>query len=220
MSVVKAKNIDWSQYDFLDIGCSKGSSISYAANRFRANKGLGVDIDPKKCFYAGKNHDVVYLDAVKLEGNNVVKFVTMIQMLEHLENITKAKNLIKRASELATDFIFIQIPSFEDEFYLKNLGFKLYWQDWTGHTLHARLFDYLKVFRELGLDDYYIEPIKPLKNSMHQAVIPSTAKTNSLDYDQKEHGYKPNVDFTYLIFQHIEIYIWLDPTIDKRRIIT
>ena len=78
--------IDKHDYDSIDFGCSKGTSIDYAMSAFGAENMLGIDIDPKKvdaCIRRGYSAIVGDLTSFPTL-NRKVKFSQLSHFLEHM----------------------------------------------------------------------------------------------------------------------------------------
>jgi SAM-dependent methyltransferase len=205
--------VKWSRYEFLDFGCSKGSSLDFARRRFRARgAGLGVEIDPRKVAQAlEKGFDVVEGDLHALRGKRCVRFVSMVQFLEHLPELGEVERVIAKAAELATDFLYIHHPSFDAENLLLSQGLRLYYHHWAGHTAHVRSAQFFEIFERLGLLQYCVRPQKPIFDSSHASILPSTAPIDQHEYDPHLHGPKPLLGFPEPIYQYLELFVALRP---------
>jgi len=204
--------VDLSRYDFVDFGCSKGGSLRFAKRRFRAKAGLGVDIDPAKIAQALESgFDVVQGDLHALRGKNSVRFVSMMQFLEHLPELAEVERVVAKAANLASDFLYIHHPSFDDEHLLLAQGLRLYFQHWSGHTAHVRSTHFFEIFERLGLLQYHVRALKPVFDSSHPAILPSSAPIDQHEYDPNLHGPKPQLGFPQPIHQHLEFFVALRP---------
>jgi SAM-dependent methyltransferase len=200
--------IDWGAYDFLDVGCSSGGSLEHCARRFGARRGLGVDLSEEKVAAArARGLHAVRGDVRDLRGAGLVRFVSMMQFLEHLPDLDSVRAILARSAELATDFLYVHHPSFDDEHFLLSQGLRLYYHDWSGHRCHALTTDLLALFESLGLRRYFVRPLKPVFDSGHPAVIPATADRDQHEYDAARHGPKPAVRFGKPVFQHVEFFV-------------
>lgn len=203
-------DVDLSHYDFLDFGCSTGGSLTHCRKRFKAGAGLGVDIDPAKIREALANGlDALVADPHGLRGTKLVRFVSMMQFLEHLPSLKEVERAIAKAAELATDFLYIHHPSFEDEHFLLSQGLRLYYHDWHGHRTHVMWSDFSRIFERLDLLQYHVRPILPIRDSRSPVVIPSGAPRDQHEYDASRHGPKRFVRFPVPVFQHLEIFVAL-----------
>ena len=180
-SVPTLREVDWTLFDFIDLGCSKGGSLRFCRKRFDARRGLGVDIKPAKVQQTlDAGFDAVLADATKLDVEDAVRFVSMMDFLEHLPGLDVVEASLERAARVATDFIFIRHPSFEGEGLLENLGLRQYWWHWTGHTAHPQVADYCTMFERLGLSQYTILYREPIRDSDHPSVLPVEAPIDQL----------------------------------------
>jgi SAM-dependent methyltransferase len=210
-----ARESDWpdlSGVDFLDLGCSRGGSIAYCRKRFGAGVGVGVDNDPRKVEEAkAAGVRAVVADARTLRLPNEVRFVSMMQFLEHLPDLSAVESVISSACETASDFIFIHHPSFEGEEYLQALGLRQYWWHWRGHPAHVQVSDYCRMFDRIGAHQYMIRYIHPIESSDHPSILPSSAPIDQFDYDATKHAIKPSVRFLRPVWRFQEIFIATRP---------
>src|SRR3989344_3350768 len=140
-----------SGYDFLDLGCKTGGSIEWCQQRY-GGKGLGVDMNKDFVNKARSNgHDAMVGDVLKLDfPKNSFRYISMLDFLEHLPNEAAVKQTLENCKKWARDFFFIHHPSFEDVEYLKKLGLKIDWTDWSGHTSGFLAKDFKGILRDLG----------------------------------------------------------------------
>lgn len=202
--------VNWADYDFLDFGCSEGGSIRFCQKRFSAQRGLGVDLNPAKIELArAAGVDAVIADATKLPKSACVRFVAMMDFLEHLPNLEMVGTAIAAAAAVATDFLFIRHPSFEGEAYLSALGLRQYWWHWSGHTSHIHVSDYCTIFEQLGLRQYVIKYRDPVLDSSHPSVLTSDMPINQGGYDPELHASKPFVTFDEPVWRAQDIFVAL-----------
>lgn len=214
---------DLAQYDFLDLGCKNGGSIGYCAKRFRTGreksdyaKGIGIDINPESVAQArAAGFDAIRQDILKLEIDHKFKFVTALDFLEHLPDFNEVEKMLKKMSELATDFLFIRHPSFDDVEYLKSFGLKITWTDWVGHTAMMKTYDLINMFNRLGLKQYCFIYKGDLVDSKNEFVVPLNAPVDSTRYS-KELGRKKLIKFEKKVYSQIDIFVALRPIEPKR----
>lgn len=200
-------DVDITSYDFLDLGCGIGGSLESAAHRF-GGRGLGVDNDPDKVREAqAAGRSVVLGDITALQIEQEVAFVSLDNVLEHLPSLDAVRATLDNAARAATDFIYIRHPSFEDEWYLRHLGLKQYWTDWSGHPMHLTLSDLAWLLRELELGRWEVSPVWLARDSNHPTVVPASAPRNSQKYDQELHGDKPSTAFERRVWYAFDIII-------------
>jgi hypothetical protein len=133
----------------------------------------------------------------------------MCDFLEHLPDYKAVKEVIQIAGESATDFIYIRHPSFEDEAYLRAIGLKQYWQDWSGHPSHLLLADLAEMLTDAGVKSLDIKFVKPIWDSTDSTILPIGAPKNQSHYDDKLHGSKALVKFAKPVHRAIYITAYL-----------
>lgn len=184
-----------SLYDFFDFGAGDGASLQRCEKLF-GGRGLGIDNDPNKVALATeRGADVVLGDITKLPRRKMVRYVCMDNFLEHLPDYSTAHEMLSVAAAVAVEFLYIVHPSFEDEAYLRELGLKQFWQDWTGHTSHLLVSDLTSMLNEIGGQPLTLEYVNPRWDSTDSSILPSSARPDSHHYDFGMHGPKPYVSF-------------------------
>ena len=215
------ETVDWDRYDFIDLGSSKGGSIKFCQKRFGGGRGLGVDNDPGKVATARESGvEVVLGDATRLPPESSVRFVSMIDFLEHLPDLQVVEDVIASAAGAASDFLFIRHPSFEGEGYLETLGVRQYWWDWKGHPVHPRVSDYCEILDRLGLRQYVIRYHERVRDSGHPSILALETPANQGPFDPRRHPPKPDVRFAMPIWRSQDIFVALrafDPAGDEWR---
>lgn len=202
--------VDWSQFDFIDLGCSNGGSIHFCQKRLGAGRGLGIDLDVEKVRQAqAAGFDAVVADARNLPPSVRVRFVSMMDFLEHLPDLAVAEAVIEAAARVASDFLFIRHPSFEGEAYLSALGLRQYWWHWTGHTAHIRVSDFCDIFERLGLGQYAVRYREPIWDSSHPTILTADMPKNQRLYDPDRHAPKPFVRFKEPVWRSQFIFVAL-----------
>lgn len=196
------------KYDFLDLGSKYGGSILYCEEVFHAHKGLGVDMRPRVVKEAHKRgFDVIEADILEYEPTQKFRFVSMLDFLEHLNSKDDALSILEKSRELASDFLFIRHPSFEDQHYLAELGLKFTWHDWKDHTNPLLISDFAEIFDQLGLNQYAIRYRMPIDNSNSKFVVPLSAPQDTLEYDKVKHGDKQKIKFSRTLFGQLDIFV-------------
>jgi hypothetical protein len=201
---------DLSAYDYLDLGSGDGGSLAVGAQRFGGHRGLGVDMDERKIAGAADaGFEVAYGDATRLEVTGAVRFATMMDFLEHVPSLADVERVIASAASAATDFLFIYHPSFEGEAYLRMLGLRQYWWDWTGHKSHVCIADYCAMFERLGLRQYMVRYVEPIIDSTHSSILRLDEPKNQHAYDASVHRARPLVAFEQPVWRAQEIFVAL-----------
>lgn len=207
----KFQGYNLNDFDFLDLGSGTGESITYCEKKLNAQAGLGIDIKESKVESARENGIPTILgNILEMDVPHRFRFVSMMDFLEHLPSKDDSKKMIKRAAEIATDFLFIRHPSFEDLDYLKELGLKVTWYDWKGHTSLMTVADYCLTFAELGIRTYCMNFRKPIEDSSDKFIVPYDAPIDTVAYDSKL-GEKPKIKFPKPLYGQIDIFVALRP---------
>ncbi|MGP0565578.1 MULTISPECIES: class I SAM-dependent methyltransferase [unclassified Nitrospina] len=199
--------IDLSQYDFLDFGCSAGASLRNEL--FGGKRGLGLDSNPDKVEKArAEGVEAEVADITKLNPKELgkVRFVKMVHFLEHLPGRQAARDCIKSACQLAREFVFIRQPYFDADGYLFSLGLKLYWSDWNGHPYNMTSLDLHNMLSRLqkhtSLITRFIIFFKyEIKDSSATFLHPISSPGDQHHWDSEVHDPKPEVEFTFPVFR-------------------
>lgn len=206
---------DKHDYDSIDFGCSKGTSIDYAMSAFGAENMLGIDIDPKKvdaCIRRGYSAIVGDLTSFPTL-NRKVKFSQLSHFLEHI-TFKQAEACIKSAVEVSEAFVYIQQPYFDADPQLFLKGLKLYWSDWRGHPNRMTSLQFHNILQGLKnrslIDSFVILASKPIKNSDDKAIHSINSEIDSLNWDPKIHPYKPKIKFKFPVYYEIKVIISLN----------
>jgi hypothetical protein len=176
--------------------------------RFGARRGLGIDLSESKVAEArARGFEAVEGDVRHLGARGAVRFVSMMDALEHLPSLEAAEDTIARAARAARDFLFIFHPSFEGEGAVEQHGLRQYWWHWTGHPTHLRVDDFRQMFGRLGFSDHLIRFVQPIHDSSHPTLIPLGLPKNQGPYDEREHPDKPFVRFSPPLWRAQEIFV-------------
>ncbi|MDE0442167.1 MAG: class I SAM-dependent methyltransferase [Gammaproteobacteria bacterium] len=196
MAVTEPTESSLGDYDFLDIGSSKGGSIDFAKNQLGGKRGLGVDINPANIEHLRRRgYDCLLGDITEMTfPAKSVRFAVMNHVLEHLP-LHKVYKAVHCAKTVATDFIYIRGPYFDSDAYLRRHGLKFYWSDWHGHTCHVTTSLLRAVLRRLQLEDFLILGRTPVNDSLDDSIHPLDSPIDQHQYDPREHPPKPTVGF-------------------------
>lgn len=198
-------DVDLTAYDFLDFGAGAGNSL-LRCKRLFGGRGLGIEINTTKIEEAQKlGREIVYGDILALPDAECVSYVSMDNFLEHLPDADTAQRMVKVAGRVASDFIYIVHPSFEDEAYLRALGFKQYWQDWTGHPTHLLLSELVTMLRQGGARHLEIDYSGEAWDSSDPSILPDSAPKDQHHYERSKHGPKQVVPFAKPVYRQIRI---------------
>lgn len=204
--------VDLRAYDFLDFGAGVGRSLDFCTERLGGRRGLGIEINEDKVRKAQDlGREVVLGDILALPDDCRVRFVSMMDFLEHLRTPKKVERILDVAVRCAEDFLFIRHPSFEDEAYLGELGLRQYWHDWGGHPSHLLLSDFARILDKLGVHAWSVRFRKPIRSSDDPTIIPLGAPRNQLAYDPETCGPKPSIEFAKPVHRMLDILVCLSP---------
>jgi hypothetical protein len=202
--------VEWSSYDFIDLGCSSGGSIKHCMKRFEVERGIGIDLDPRKVASTQEaGYDAVVADASSLSIDRQVSFVSALDFFEHLPDLVTVERILGAAARSARDFLFIRHPSFEGQEQVEALGLRQYWWHWHGHTAHVRVADYCSMFDRLGLGQYMIRYVERIESSSHPSLIPTSMPIDQTADDAAEITEKPRVGFSPPLWRHQDIFVAL-----------
>jgi SAM-dependent methyltransferase len=202
--------VDWREVDFVDLGCSSGGSIAHCTKRFDAPRGIGIDIDPKKVAKTKRaGFDAILADARLLDLDRQVRFISMLDFLEHLPDLSVVEEIIGAAARSASDFIYIKHPSFEGEGQIEQFGVRQYWWDWHGHTSHIRVADYCSIFERLGLRQYMIRFVERIADSQHPSVVSTESPMDLSGTDASQITIEEFIEFSPPLWRRQDIFIAL-----------
>lgn len=204
-------DIDWAGVDFIDFGSGIGGSLASAESRI-GGVGVGIEQRPNKVEQARANgRNVVLGDIFALPEDVTVRYVTIDNVLEHLPSMAHVERALGSAAGVAQEFIYIRHPSFEDESYLRQLGLKQYWADWTDHATHILLADFAKMCHRLGAAGWLLHPVQVAQHSDDPTIIPLESAPDQHQYDAVLHGPKPRVTFDRPVYYAWDLVILLNP---------
>ena len=201
-------------YDFLDFGAWKGGSIDFGKKHLGGQHGLGIDINPAN---VQKMRDAGYgcMEANALELDlppKSVRFVSMIDFLEHLRDLDAVAKAISVAAGVASQFLYIGGPYFDADSCLEQRGLKFYWSDWPHvHPCHLTVAQLGETLAALGLSDYLIFGRRPVLGSDDPSIHPLASPPHQHDYDPNQHPEKPSIAFDPPLYRAIVCIVRLQP---------
>jgi len=171
--------------DFIDFGCGIGGSIEWAKAKFGGETHLGIDNRINEIQIAtSKGFNVIFGDITSEEIKlPQCRYITMLHFLEHLKNEQQVEKIIEKAMKLANEFIYIKVPFFDATEYLKNLGFRLTWTNWIGHTTNVTAEMLKKIINKFSIQAE-IGYLQPILNSKSNEIIPVDAPVDTIVYNE------------------------------------
>lgn len=200
-------------YGFLDFGCSNGLSLKFGESKLGGRNGLGVDVDLTKLEAAKRaGFNVAAGDLTeKTQFEGTVSFCLMSHFLEHLPSLKAVRNCIETAITVADQFIFIRQPWFDSDGNLFQMGLKLYWSDWTGHTSHissSQFYSILAPYLESNdIVRFIIAGSSRIRDSSHSAIHSISAPRDQHQYDEAKHGHKDVLSFPFKVYKEIVVVV-------------
>lgn len=206
-----AQELQSGRYASIDLGCGKGGSIRYLESKFALGPGFGVDFNKKTLRLACEaGVPVTYADLTQITlPLKCVRFVSMMDFLEHLPHLDAAREVLRHAASASRDFLYIRHPSFEHMSYLRELGFRISWSYWPVHTNMMLLDHYHQLFSEFGWRNYTVIPRKKFTDSSQKCILPLSAPFNTKFYDPETLEKKIEMKFDRPLFEQFDIFVRL-----------
>lgn len=200
------------EYDFLDVSLATDGAPSYCSEVF-GGRGLCVSNNQGIVERVrARGHDAIFTDLFEIDfPDGSVGYVSMMDCLNLLPGLDAVKTLLASAARWGRDFIFVRMPSYEDEAYLRELGLKQFWYAWSRYPMHPRLDQLTAILQSLHLEQYHISMRQPATSSETSSLLPIDAPPDQGDYDPALHGPKPSLTFERLVYGQIDIFIALRP---------
>ncbi len=202
------KYIDDLAIDFFDFGCSHGGAIQWIM-KHTGKRGLGFDLDKKKLRLADEAGLLcTNTDILEIQGENLVPFVSIFHLLEHLYSRPEAYAFIDKACSVSRDNVIIEQPFFDADQLLFADGFKTYYSHWGGHRNHMTTTDLFYHLRDLKgnnvIRDFTLGYKLPILSSDDKKIHSLESPFNSLEFDAEKHPpKKEHYTFPYRVYYEI-----------------
>lgn len=199
-------------YKFLDVGCKNGakncgSFVGISKRyKYKPEQGIGIDINRQYVneFIKTGNHAIV-ADATEIPfPDNSFELVILSHVIEHMPNEEHGFKALAECIRVSSKNIFVALPFFDEDQYLKNLKLKTFYSDWTGHINKVHL---KTIISFLGSMDHTVIKKKKIEDSFSTEILPISAPRNSHAYNQEIHGIKEHIKFDRDIWREYEIEI-------------
>lgn len=199
-------------YKFLDVGCKNGakncgSFIGISKRyKYKPEQGIGIDINKQHIneFIKTGNHAIV-ADATEIPfPDNSFELVILNHVIEHMPNEERGLKALSECIRVSSKNIFIALPFFDEDQYLKSLKLKTFYSDWTAHLNKVHL---KTIINFLKNTKYTVTMKKKIEDSFSTEILPIDAPRNSHDYNQEIHGIKEYIKFDRDIWREYEIQI-------------
>lgn len=205
------------QFDFVDFGCSSGDSLKFGFERFGAERGLGIDIDPRKVEATiERGYEAVCFDATSLDNHpDIVSFSIMSHFLEHLSGYRMARKCITAAMAASRDFVLIKFPWFDSDGYLFDKGLKFFWSDWRGHDYPMTTLELYRAIRDSDLScRFRFYGRRRVSSSEDLAIHPYKSPFDQHAYKREMHGPKEIVNISVPTFYELQCIILMSQRYD------
>jgi hypothetical protein len=208
------------KFDFLDLGCRFGGSVKFGMEYFEGRSGVGVDVDRETVISAwAAGVDAIAADASQLAlPAKIVRFVLMMDFLEHLPGFGAAQPCLQEACRTAREFVFLRQPYFDADGYLFRRKLKFYWSDWEGHPFHMTSLDAHNMLSPLlsnGLVTRFALYLSSrVEDSYDHCIHSIWSETDQHDFDPEVHPPKPFVAFERPLFRQMCVLATLSESVD------
>jgi ABC-2 type transport system ATP-binding protein/lipopolysaccharide transport system ATP-binding protein len=199
-------------YDFVDVSYIHTGTTDFCEKVF-GGRGITISNDPAVVAAIRESgRDATTGDIFDVDfPDDYVRYVSLIDTANLMPSVGAIKTAIATAARWARDFVFIRMPSYEDEAYLRALGLKFFWHDWTNARTHPRLDQMAAILQSLGLEQYHVSHREPIVSSEAPSILPVDAPPDQGFYDAETHGAKPSIMFPRPIYGQIDIFVALRP---------
>lgn len=132
--------------------------------------------------------------------------------------MTIAKAIWNASTATAENFNYFRGPSFDNENYLRELGFfHRYHENWSGHKLHLNSSNFLiDVIRASDKKPYahIILQGSPIANSYSDIIQPKGSRSNLNHHDTRSHLSKAYVNFTIPLYEEMRAIVLHKPPLE------
>lgn len=203
----------------LDLGCGDGKSTLAVASRLEIG-GPVVGLDRVETRLpdgeAPENVSFYPGDAMELPNSKLTQVTTLFNVLPGLQSAAAVHAMLRKASIVSRDFVFVSQVQFDSTPHLVRRGFKTYFSDLSSNRYQGGSFDYLRMLRALfdeGLiADYALLESERIRDSSDPVVHALQSPADSGPYDPGMHRYKTaEVSFSEPIFKRIQLILCRKP---------
>jgi ubiquinone/menaquinone biosynthesis C-methylase UbiE len=195
-------------YKFLDVGCKNGGSFIRISSKYKytPEQGIGIDINKKHVneFIKTGNHAIIASADDMPFPDNSFELVIFNHVLEHMKDEESGFRALAECIRVSSKRVFVGLPFFDEDEYLKKLKFKTFYSDWSGHLNKIHL---KKILDFISGKQFSLNMKKKISDSFAPEILPINAPRNSKDYDQELHGIKDYVKFDRDIWREYELVI-------------
>jgi hypothetical protein len=204
--------------EFIDVGCGDGRSTYTVRKKLKiVGRSLGIDRSGAR-LPASDQEEVVFAEAdfLSLPNRKQCRFVTLINVLPGTGGYAAAFDLLRKASIVSRDFVYVSQPNFDCNPYLIRLGMKTHYSGATASRFQGTAADYFRMARALldeGLiQDFSIVESGRIRDSADEVIHPLETPADSGPYDAAIHRYKAeDIVFSDPIYRRLQIILTRKP---------
>ncbi len=206
------------EVEFIDVGCGDGRSTYTVRKKLKIDgPSLGIDRSGAR-LPTSSSPDITFAetDFLALPNKKQCRFVTLINVLPGAAGYAAAFDLLRKASIVSRDFVYISQPNFDCNPHLLRLGFKTSYSGATSNRFQGTAADYFRMARALldeGLiQDFSIVESGRIRDAADEVIHPLETPPDSGLYDAAIHRYKSE-DFAFPdpIYRRLQIILTRKP---------
>jgi hypothetical protein len=206
------------EVEFIDVGCGDGRSTYAIRKKLKIEgRSLGIDRSGARLPDAPEP-DVSFAEAdfLSLPNRKQCRFVTLINVLPGAAGYAAAFDLLRKASIVSRDFVYVSQPNFDSNSYLVRLGMKTHYSGAAASRFQGTAADYFRMARALleeGLiQDFSIIESGRIRDSSDEIIHPLETPADSGPYDPAIHRYKSeDITFAEPIYRRLQIVLARKP---------
>lgn len=211
--------IEEGRIDFVDFGTHRGAGI-LKGQAMGGKTGLGLDLSDRKVQALLAAGMLAYSGNVlefTVKGRPF-RFAICRHVLEHMPSRDFFKNVVKKLSEICSDYIFIEQPSFDHDDYLASAGFKISQSTLHYHTCRLSSADIVSCLLELGLTRFCLGGQHLVSASSSRRIFTIGNEDNRIWWTEGVDQPKDEVVFKDKLYGNIVLVVALDKSVDPRKI--
>lgn len=206
-----ARQAEPAEVEFIDVGCGDGRSTIAVRKKLKVT-GAALGIDRSGRRLPSSHGDLIFneADLLTLPNKKQYRFATLINVLPGAAGYAAAFDLLRKATIISRDFVYVSQPNFDCNSYLLRLGLKTYYSDASANRFQATSADYHRMARTLqeqGLvQDFCIVESGRIRDASDETIHPVQTPPDSGPYDAAVHRYKADdIVFPDPIYRRLQI---------------
>ena len=202
----------------LDIGCGDGRSTLAIASRLGLSGDVvGIDRHSARLPTESSNNvSFAAYDAMDLPNKKLAQIATLLNVLPGLQSAAHVQAMLRKATILARDFVYVAQPQFDCGAYLIRRGFKTYYSDHAANRYQGTSNDYFRMARALIEDgliaDFALLESDRIRDSSDPVIHALQSAPENGPYDDTMHRYKDaGVNFSEPLYRRLHIVLCRKP---------